>query len=184
MKNIFQRPASAALVFLGVVLLAFLIALLWTVLVDRHHPLEGRSAPDFSLPIVAGEGADERDLAHLSALRGQVVVLDFWATWCGPCRTSVPILSRVAARFRNRGVVFLGVDVGEPQLPDIALRQMHARLGSAFPTVADRLGEVQAAYLVDTLPTLVVVDRSGVVRSVEFGVPDEDTLARTLSGLE
>ena len=66
---------------------------------------------------------------------------------------------------------------------DAALRLAHARLGSRFPSVADRTTEVQAAYQVDTLPTLVLVDRAGVVRSVEIGVPDEEALARELRAL-
>lgn len=175
--------ASQALTWLGVAALALATGWLWTVMVDQRHPLEGRIAPDFSLQIVAGDGADERDLAHLAAFRGQVVLLDFWATWCGPCRASVPILSRLATRFRARGVVVLGVDVGEARLPNAALRLAHQRFGSLFPTVVDRSGEVQEAYRVDTLPTLVLIDRGGTVRSVEVGVPDEGALARDITDL-
>lgn len=174
---------SQALTWLGVAVLALATGWLWTAMVERRHPLEGRVAPDFSLRIIAGEGADERDLAHLAAFRGQVVLLDFWATWCGPCRASIPILSRLATRFRARGVVVLGVDVGEARLPDAALRLAHQRFGSLFPTVADRSGEVQEAYRVDTLPTLVLIDRRGTVRGVEVGVPDEGALAREITDL-
>lgn len=172
-----------ALSWLGVAALALGVGWVWTALVVRRHPLEGHAAPDFALPIVAGDGADEGDLAHLARFRGRVVVLDFWATWCGPCRASLPVLSRLSERFESRGVVFLGVDVGDPDLPDAALRLAHARLGSRFPSIADRTTEVQAAYQVDTLPTLVLVDRAGVVRSVEVGVPDEEALARELRAL-
>ncbi len=169
--------------WLSVAALALGVGWVWTALVVRRHPLEGHAAPDFALRIVAGDGADEGDLAHLARLRGRVVVLDFWATWCGPCRASLPVLSRLSERFASRGVAFLGVDVGDPDLPDAALRLAHARLGSRFPSVADRTTEVQAAYQVDTLPTLVLVDRAGVVRSVEIGVPDEEALARELRAL-
>jgi thiol-disulfide isomerase/thioredoxin len=158
-------------------------AWLWVGDCGGRHPLEGRSAPDFTLPIAAGEGAEAGDLAHLAGLRGQVVVLDFWATWCGPCRVSIPILSRVEARLRARGVVFLGVDVAEATLPVAALRVAHRRLGAGFPTLADREGALRDAYRVEVLPTLVLIDREGVVRGVETGVPDEDTFTERVEAL-
>jgi thiol-disulfide isomerase/thioredoxin len=169
--------------FAFVMVLCAAVAWLWIGDCGARHPLEGRAAPDFTLPIAAGEGADAGDLVHLAGLRGQVVVLDFWATWCGPCRVSIPILSRVEARLRARGVVFVGVDVAEPTLPVAALRALHRRLGAGFPSLADRDGRLRDAYRVQVLPTLVLLDREGVVRGVETGVPDEDALLRRLDAL-
>src|SRR5271166_2045116 len=77
----------------------------------------GRDAPDFTLPVVANEQASTLSLKDL---RGQAVVLDFWATWCGPCRAEAPIVDRVSRRWRDRGVVVVGVntdlaDQGDPR---------------------------------------------------------------------
>ncbi len=164
-------------------LLAIGVGALWVSQCSNRHPLEGLAAPHFTLPVAAGDGAEAGDLIHLAGLQGEVVVLDFWATWCGPCRVSTPILGRVAARLRARGVTFVGVDVDAPGLPDVALRLAHRRLGAGFPSVADRAGTLRAAYRVEALPTLVFLDREGVVRGVETGVPDEAALVRRLEAL-
>jgi thiol-disulfide isomerase/thioredoxin len=115
---------------------------------------------------------------RLSDLRGRVVVLDFWATWCPPCRASIPTLARVAAALEPRGVTVLGVDV--ERLPPSAAGAAHRRLGGTFPSVQDAGRQVAAAYHVDALPTLVVVDRAGVVRAVLVGDADEERIRREI----
>lgn len=134
-------------------------------------------APGFTLTIEAGEGVGDR--VALDRLEGQIVVLDFWASWCRPCRRSIPILNRVAERFPE--VHFYGVNVeGSDQA---TLRARHEELGAAFPSFHDPRGEVQNQYGVSHLPTLVVVDGSGQIRHSSSGIPDEDSLIRLLDEL-
>ncbi len=141
------------------------------------------AAPGFALPVAAGPGASEGDRIALEGLRGRVVLLDFWATWCPPCRQSIPILNRIHEQNESRGVSVVGINV-EPQLSLPVLMSAHRTFGATFPSVQDtRANEVQRAYSVDSLPTLVLVGPDGVVRHVESGVPDEQELQERIDSL-
>ncbi len=145
--------------------------------------LTGRpAAPDFTLPIVAGEGAAHGDRIRLSELRGRVVLLDFWASWCGPCRQSIPIINDVAADYEAQGLTVLGINV-EPELSADELNGAHATFGATFPSLQDSARDLERAYGIDSLPTLVVIDRSGVIRDARPGVPDEGRLRRLVEEL-
>lgn len=136
--------------------------------------LEDRVAPAFTKPVVAGEGVG--DLVRLDAEHGHVVVLDFWASWCGPCRQSIPILNRVRQRAGD-DVAFYGVNVEAPAA--LSPRQLvlaHASFGAEFPSLRDDDGAIQRAYGVNRYPTLVVIDRRGTVRYVASGVPSPSRL--------
>ncbi len=143
--------------------------------------LTGNEAPALDLPIAAGEGAREGDRVSLAGLRGRVVVLDFWASWCQPCRRSIPILNALEAELAGQPVTFLGVNV--EQFGPRRLQQVHTELGATFPTLQDLTGEVKARYGVSVLPTLVVLDGEGVVRHVGTGVPNADSLRATIREL-
>ena len=151
----------------------------------------GRDAPDFTLPVVAnapvvagvtdspGAKATDASALSLKALRGQAVVLDFWATWCGPCRAEAPIVDRVSRRWRDRGVVVVGVntdlaDQGDP-------RAFARAYGLSYPIVRDEEGLAQRAYDVDSLPTLVVVSKAGKIVAIRSGITDDGELERLVS---
>ena len=136
--------------------------------------LEGRNAPRFERPIVAGEGVG--DIVDLANERGHVVVLDFWASWCQPCRSSIPILNRVRRR-AGADVHFYGVNIERTSA--LAPRQLviaHASFGSQFPSIRDHDGSIQRAYAVNRYPTIVVIDRAGVIRSAVSGIPSPNNL--------
>jgi cytochrome c biogenesis protein CcmG/thiol:disulfide interchange protein DsbE len=138
-------------------------------------------APGFTLPIAGGEGAAEGDRVSLDALRGKVVLLDFWASWCGPCRRSIPILNGVHQRYGSR-VEMYGVNVEQEQ-SNAYVARAHQAFAAEFPSLRDEDGSVQAAYAVTSIPTLVLIDREGVVRWVYSGVPDGDEVADRIDAL-
>ena len=130
---------------------------------EQHSAHTGSAAPEFSLPLA---GDIEGSRWALSAYRGRVVVLDFWALWCKPCREQMPITERLA-RGRSKDVVVVGVNEGDP-MADVEAFVAKQRPG--YDVVSDADGEVAERYQVRGLPTLVVIDRSGRVSGFESGV--------------
>ena len=121
---------------------------------------EGELAPDFLLGTL--DGSEVR----LSALRGQPVVLNFWATWCAPCRQEIPQFVAAYERFRNEGLLVLAVNMQEGK--SIA-RGYADDFGMKFPIPIDVDGEVGDEYRLLGLPMTYFIDRSGVVRSIFTG---------------
>jgi thiol-disulfide isomerase/thioredoxin len=176
-RALWRAAGIGALVF--VVVMAF-GAPRWMGSFGMPSALDGRVAPDFTLEVVAGDGVGDR--VTLSALRGHPVMLDFWASWCPPCRESIPIVGRVAARHAGAGLVSFAVNVETDQTPS-RVAAAHRALGVGVPTLFDAFGLAQTNFGVLALPTLVLVDRNGVVRAVETGVPDESALDRAIDDL-
>jgi thiol-disulfide isomerase/thioredoxin/outer membrane lipoprotein-sorting protein len=131
--------------------------------------LAGKPAKDFTLATLEGRAV------KLSALRGKVVVLDFWATWCGPCRRWMPIVARLERELRERGVRFYAVN--ERDTPEQVRRYLR-ETKLVVPVLMDRTGSVGAAYGAQSIPLTVVVGRDGkVVRALVGLHPEEDLRA-------
>jgi thiol-disulfide isomerase/thioredoxin len=136
-------------------------------------------APEFEHVEVAQGGVAPR----LEALRGQVVVLEFWATWCGACRALLPTLNEWHERLQGKGGLVVSVTVD----PVGKAAQDAAQLGLRYPVLADPEGKTAQAYQAFALPTLFVIDRAGIVRDVSVGYDPERlealqaTVARLLS---
>jgi peroxiredoxin len=120
----------------------------------------GEQAPDFSLADLQGNPV------RLSRLRGRVVVLNFWATWCPPCRNELPDLQSFYADYRSRGVIVLGIN--QREAIDL-VRNFRDNQKLTFPVLLDLDSQVGNRYHVDTLPRTVFLDRSGVIRSILYG---------------
>jgi thiol-disulfide isomerase/thioredoxin len=103
--------------------------------------------------------------ASIGAMRGRVVLLDFWATWCAPCRIAIPKLDALQARFGAQGLSVLGVSTEDAQ--DVATFTQH--MGMRYGIAADKHGATTRSYGVASLPTLIVIDKRGVVRDVAIG---------------
>jgi thiol-disulfide isomerase/thioredoxin len=101
----------------------------------------------------------------VGSVRGRVVLLDFWATWCAPCRVVIPKLDAMQARYGAQGLTVLGVTAEEA--PDVAL--FAQRMGMHYGVAVDTHGKTSRTYGVVSLPTLVVIDKRGVVRDVAVG---------------
>ncbi|MDX1601006.1 MAG: redoxin domain-containing protein [Anaerolineales bacterium] len=135
----------------------------------------GSEAPEFSLQSVAGESVE------LSSYRGQVVFLNFWATWCGPCRVEMPTLQTYYDRYRDEGFTVFGVNAGEDQAQVEAFQQ---ELGITFPLLLDPDERIQRRYRVRAYPTSILIDRQGKIAKVHFGILTEEQLGEYLAELE
>jgi peroxiredoxin len=117
-------------------------------------------APDFTLRSTDGQNL------RLHEQRGQVVLVNFWATWCGPCKQEMPHLDRLYDKYRASGFVLLGVNIDQDAGQAKAYAQ---RLGLKFPVLLDADKKVSKLYDVGSMPSTVLIDRDGRVRQVHLG---------------
>lgn len=132
------------------------------------HPLLGSSGPDFTQKTVKdGKAVSFHDL------RGKVTIVDFWATWCGPCKQSFPKLQELSTKYRANGLEIVGIsEDDEPQgIPPFA-----DSLGAKFSLAWDEGKAIASKWHPKSMPTTFIVDRKGVVRFVHFGYHDGEEL--------
>ena len=139
---------------------------------ENTPDLTGRQAEDFTLSDLAGKPV------KLSSLRGKVVLLDFWATWCGPCRIELPSIQKLHREFKGRGLVVLGINQGETALK---VRPFLKKYGYDFGILLDQQQRVGDRYQVSGIPSLFIIDRAGTISTHFVGVRDEDTLREALA---
>jgi cytochrome c biogenesis protein CcmG/thiol:disulfide interchange protein DsbE len=140
-----------------------------------RSPLLGRPAPDFALRAL---GADR--MVRLGDLRGQVVVLNFWASWCAECRVEHPALSAAWSRFRDAGVVLVGVDFQDHH--PSALAYLSER-GTSWPVVADPGSRTALAYGVYGIPETFFIGPDGRIAAKQVGPVTYDQLVREITRL-
>jgi thiol-disulfide isomerase/thioredoxin len=122
-------------------------------------------APDFTLKSMSGENV------KLSELQGNVVMINFWATWCGPCRQEMPLLDEFYKKYKKLGFVLLGVNVEEDSSKAAGYLK---EVPVTFPILYDNTNKVSELYDVDAMPTTVLVDRGGNLRFVHRGYKPGD----------
>lgn len=133
---------------------------------------EPEAAPDFAVETFEGE------TLRLSDLRGQVVVLNFWASWCPPCRWEMPFFETISQEYRERDVVFLGIAMSDT-MKDAG--EFAAAAGVTYPLALDTTNQIARDYEVLGLPTTFLIDKEGAIRR-RLGVANEGVLKIFLDG--
>lgn len=140
-----------------------------------NHPSLGMALPDLSLPLIGG------GTTRLGDLKGKVVLLNFWATWCGTCRTELPEVQKTFESIRRGDFALYGVNL-EPGA-ERSVASFLRRGGYSFPCAIDRGGRVARALQVEQIPLTVLVDRTGIVRRSFSGEASASELARAAEEL-
>lgn len=138
-------------------------------------PVSGTEvAPDFTADLIVNAPSDQKTLT-LSALRGRPVILEFWASWCPACQGAAPIVNGVAQRFKDRGLVVVGIDTSDER---VLGERSAKKKGLSFPIVYDEGNEIARNYHVDAMPTLFVVSKEGKIVAVRHGITSDSDLDR------
>ncbi len=152
--------------------------LLFLLLLTLSSPaLAEKPAPNFTLPVLPGNTE-----ITLSSLEGRVVYLDFWATWCPPCRKSFPWMDEMQERFSDEGLTIIAISIdSQRELAERFMQQMEPR----FIVAHDASGAVSSKYRVTAMPTSYLIDRNGniVNRHIGFRKSDTDRLEREIEDL-
>ena len=143
-------------------------------LAQTRSGLVGKPAPEFALEQIDHPG----DRVRLSDLKGKAVVLSFWASWCHACQLEAPAIDRLAKRMHDRNVAVIGVNTSDQLTRAVdAVRKRN----SSYTYVFDDGSEVAERYGVESLPTLVIIDKNGTVTAVRTGLADEGSVEALVS---
>jgi cytochrome c biogenesis protein CcmG/thiol:disulfide interchange protein DsbE len=141
--------------------------------------------PAFAGPPKVGDAFPSLASATLEGsvpdLKGKVVLVDFWASWCGPCKAAFPALKEVHAMFKDKGVVVLGVSLDEDKADMDAFVK---KSGANFPIVRDAKGKLAAQLNVESIPTTYILDANGKVAAIHSGFGGEATKREYIAEIE
>ena len=147
---------------------------------SSHAAHVGKESPTFTLPVLTN-GAEQKvivnDMLALDALRGSPVLLDYWATWCGPCQAEAPVVDRIYRRNKDRGLVVLGINVNA-RGDTAGVTPWVQRKGLSFTILHDVDNSAAQAFDVQNIPTLVLLSREGKVAAIRTGVTSDEDLDR------
>jgi peroxiredoxin len=135
-------------------------------------PQKGFLAPDFTLKTT------DQQMITLSELKGQAVLVNYWATWCPPCRTEMPTIEKLYREYRDQGFIVLGLN-STIQDNQEATTSFIKEYNLTFPIPLDELGEVSRTYQIRSLPTSFFINRNGTINEVVVGGPMSEALLRT-----
>ncbi len=142
------------------------IFLLFVFSVNSHCVGIGDQAPKISLPQL--EGGKKLSIKNF---RGKVVYVDFWASWCGPCRQSLPLMNEIRNKLNNKGFEVFAINLDEdPEAAKAFLKQYPVQ----YPVVSDKEGKTPEIYSIPGMPTSYLIDRSGTIRDIHLGFKESD----------
>ena len=121
---------------------------------------DGGPAPAFTLMSVTGQSGG------LSQYKGQVVLVNFWATWCGPCQQEIPLLDQMYKKYQPAGFTLIGISVDKDAAP---VKELLGRKPVSYPVLLDPTNAVSKAYHVNEMPSSVIIDRKGQIRYIHRG---------------
>ena len=169
---------SGKILYPAIAVLLGLSGLFGLAILPRLSPgvggMRGKMAPAFTLPVAAnGKSPGTAEQMSLADLKGHPVILDFWASWCGPCALEAPVLDRLARRYESKGLVVIGVNASDPAN---VIKAYAMQKGLSYPMLLDAGSDVFDSYGVKSMPSLVILDKEGKVMAYLVGVTDEASL--------
>ncbi|MFQ6059045.1 MAG: TlpA family protein disulfide reductase [Anaerolineae bacterium] len=172
-RAVSRRRLVAQIIVLGSVL-GLLLFLAYGLRLRGSGPVQRGEAPPFTLSLFDG------GQLSLQELRGQVVVINFWASWCGPCEDEAPLLERVWRDYKDRGVVFVGIDYVDTEP---AARAYLKRFNITYPNGPDLGSKISHAYRIRGVPETFFVDKEGQLADFHIGPISEERLIGVIERL-
>ncbi|MED4569617.1 thiol-disulfide oxidoreductase ResA [Brevibacillus agri] len=167
-----KNRTSVRIAILGILLVALVFAVYSSFVKDPNVIKVGRDAPNFSLEQLNGTPVT------LSDLRGKGVVLNFWGTWCEPCKAEMPALQKQYEASKDKGLVVLGVNIGESA---ITVEQFVKQVDVNFPILMDRQSNITKLYRIGPIPTTFFIDPDGEVQEIFVGQMTESIIAENVA---
>jgi cytochrome c biogenesis protein CcmG/thiol:disulfide interchange protein DsbE len=167
-----RRQYWFILIIVSVILATAVIGLkvgVWHQAADSAKPVEGYPAPNFTLPDL---NAKDVSLKSVTA-KSQVTLINFWATWCPPCRAEIPDLVKFYRKYSAKGVSVLGIDLREQPK---TVKSFAEKAGMKFPVLTDTSGKISELYQIFSIPSTFIIDRKGTIRAVIKGGTNLKTL--------
>jgi cytochrome c biogenesis protein CcmG/thiol:disulfide interchange protein DsbE len=176
-----RRRFGTAHILLGLTLVVFLAMVGWRLHQTKQtQPVSGEKAPVFELQFFSGYELDEKQTVSLDDMRGNIVVLNFWASWCVQCRDETALFEQAWRRHQDDGVIFLGVAYVDVEPKSLAYMK---EFDVTFPNAPDLRSAISDAYRITGVPETFIIDRDGTIVFTKEGPVYEAELNRVLTDL-
>lgn len=143
-------------------------------LFSKPAPEKKESAPDFTFVLLDGK------TFHLGDHKGKPVLINFFASWCLPCREEMPVLEKMAQEYSQKGVIFLGIAIDDTE---VKMKDFVAKYGVTFPVGLDKTAAIQKSFGIYGIPTTYFIDKQGVINYSHSGSVTEELLQHELDKL-